>query len=557
MVLSLFTIITLWFIRVAPPLYSAHAIGQSIGGRVVDTQGEPVQDAEISLLVEGEDTPLAQTHTQDDGTYLLILPEFTNIDEGHVLIERHHFSHVEVPLTEQNIADIHNGVSITINEIVLERVFQLAFWVTTITFMGMLFLIATERLHKTLASLLAVSVIFGVSAVGGFFSEALFITDFEMAIEHVDFDVIFLLLGMMIVIGIIEETGIFQWMAYQAYKLSKGKAWLLSIILMLITAIASALLDNVTTMLLMTPITLQIALAMGVNPLTLLLPEVLASNVGGISTLIGTPTNILIGSYADLGFADFLINQTPGVILAIVGLIIYVMIRYRKEYQAAGSSLSPALLERLEANAQIKDMDKLKRSGVVFFVLMIMFIFGESIHLEPAVSAIIGAVAMLIWVHPHIEETLHVVDWTTLIFFIGLFIVIGAVQEVGLIFLVADWIAGAVGNDLNLALVVVIWSAAIMSGVVDNIPFAAAMLPVVDYLSGSIPATDKVLFYGLSVGAAMGGNTSLIGASANLVTAGISARAGYPISFKTFLSIGLPAMVVTVFLGTIWLLIRF
>jgi Na+/H+ antiporter NhaD/arsenite permease-like protein len=374
----------------------------------------------------------------------------------------------------------------------------------------------------------------------------------------VDFDVIFLVMGMMIVIAVIEETGIFQWMAYQAYRLSRGKVWLLVTILMIITSIASALLDNVTTMLLMAPITIQIALTLGINPLTVLIPEVLASNVGGISTLIGTPTNILIGSYAGLSFNDFVVNLTPGVLLAQVALTLYVILRYRKEYSAAGSRLSDAMRERLRESGRITDPEKLGKAGLIFGVMIIFFVAGDAIHLVPAVTAIIGAVAMLLWVTPDIEEMLKVVDWTTLMFFIALFIAVGALQEVGLISFVAAGIGGLVGGNLTVTILVLVWAAAMLSGVIDNIPFAATMLPVVAFLTRTVPgAESNVLWYGLSIGAAMGGNSTLIGASPNLVTAGIAERAGFRVTYVEFLKIGLPAMVITVAVGTIWLFIHF
>jgi Na+/H+ antiporter NhaD/arsenite permease-like protein len=334
--------------------------------------------------------------------------------------------------------------------------------------------------------------------------------------------------------------------------------WLLVTILIVITAIASALLDNVTTMLLMAPITIQIALTVGINPLALLLPEVLASNVGGISTLIGTPTNILIGSYAGLGFNDFLINLTPGVVLALVALTLYVVVYYGQEYAAAGSRLSDAMRERLRESGQITEPVKLRKAGAIFGVMLFFFIAGDAIHLVPAVTAIIGAVAMLLWVSPDIEEMLNVVDWTTLVFFIALFIAVGALQEVGLIGMIASGIGDLVGGNLTATILVLIWSAALLSGVIDNIPFAATMLPVVGYLSRTVPGAESgVLWYALSVGAAMGGNSTLIGASPNLVTAGIAERAGYRITYVDFLKVGLPATIVTVIIGTIWIFIRF
>jgi Na+/H+ antiporter NhaD/arsenite permease-like protein len=334
--------------------------------------------------------------------------------------------------------------------------------------------------------------------------------------------------------------------------------WLLVIVLMLLTAVASALLDNVTTMLLMAPITLQIALALGLNPLSLLIPEVLASNVGGIATLIGTPTNILIGSFANLSFNDFVVNLTPGVLLAMVGLIIYVQVFFRKEYRAAGSKLSPALSAKLAENARITHPAELRKAGIVFAGMLALFVFGEVLHLVPAVTALIGSTVLLVWIQPDVDEIIRAVDWTTLLFFIGLFVVVGAIQEVGLISLVAVAVGDLVGDNLQLAIVLIVYLAAFISMVVDNIPFTAAMLPVVGYLTVTIPGADNnALFYTLSVGSAMGGNGSLIGASPNLVTAGIAERAGYPFSYMGFMKVGLPSMILTVTLGLIWLLIRF
>ena len=552
-------IVILWLVaRFSPPSAALAADGRTIVGRVIDEQGKPVQDAEISLYINGGEEPIYQTVSQPDGSYLLIMPFEQEVRSVRIEVERPHFwPYVWTP-TREELDTLRSQGALIVGDITLERRLSAGFWVATLTFVGMLALIATERLHKTLAALLAVALIFGIGSVGGAFQPELFIFDFERALEYVDFEVIFLLLGMMIVVGIIEATGIFQWLAYQAYRLSRGKIWLLTIILIGITSFASALLDNVTTMLLMAPITLQIALALGIDPLSLLLPEVLASNVAGISTLIGTPTNILIGSYAGLGFNDFLINLTPGVVMALIGLTAYALFRYRKEHQKVGEGLSDALLKRLEENARIEDTARLLKAGIIFGSLLLLFIFGEAIHLTPAVSAIMGAVAMLIWVHPDIEQMMSVVDWTTLMFFIGLFMVIGAIEEVGLISLIAVGIGDIVGGNLTASVLAVSWLAAFLSGVVDNIPFTAAMLPVVDYLTQTTPgAENQILFYALSIGAAMGGNSSLIGASANLVTAGIAERAGYPITFKKFLAVGLPAVVITVSLGCIWLFIHF
>jgi Na+/H+ antiporter NhaD/arsenite permease-like protein len=364
-------------------------------------------------------------------------------------------------------------------------------------------------------------------------------------------------MGMMMVIAVVENTGIFHWLAYHAYRISRGKMWILLPVLMLITGISSAFLDNVTTMLLMTPITVQIALTLNLSPLVLLIPEVFASNVIGVSTLIGTPTNILIGSFGELSFNDFLVNLTPGILLAFVALVFYSWLTYRDELEGEISA-SPTLLEKLEERGKITNPKNLSKAGWVGAGMLILFVIGERIHLLPAVTALIGAAALLIWIRPNIEEMISAVDWTTLVFFMSLFIVVGSIQEVGLISMIATQIGNLIGENLPLAMIVVTWFSAILSMIIANIPFTAAMLPVIGYLTLIIPgANSKVLYYCLSIGAAMGGNGSLIGASANMITAGIAERAGYRITYQYFLKKGLPAVVITVTISLIWLFIRF
>jgi Na+/H+ antiporter NhaD/arsenite permease-like protein len=519
--------------------------------------GEPVHDAEVIALANDDTEPIAHSASQFDGTFLINLPR-AQYDSMVLHIERPHFQPTDLELDAAALGQLNECGSVQFSEISLERHITSGFWVATLSFALVLGLIALEKLHKTTAALLGAALVLGVSFVGGALDPSLFIFDFEIALEYVDFDVIFLVMGMMIVIAVIEETGIFQWMAYQAYRLSRGKLWLLVTILIVITAVASALLDNVTTMLLMAPITIQIALTLGLNPIALLMPEVLASNVGGISTLIGTPTNILIGSYAGLGFNDFLFNLTPGVVMALVVLTIYIVLRSRKQYAEAGGNLSDAMRERLKERGRITQPEKLRKAGIIFAFMLVLFITGDSFHLVPAVTAILGAVAMLLWVAPDIEEMMQVVDWTTLMFFIALFISVGALQEVGLISYIATGIGNLVGDNLLAATLILVWSAALLSGLIDNIPFAATMLPVVGYLTRTIPgAESNVLWYALSIGAAMGGNSTLIGSSPNLVTAGIAERAGYRMTYVEFLKVGLPATIITVIVGTVWLLIHF
>jgi Na+/H+ antiporter NhaD/arsenite permease-like protein len=327
---------------------------------------------------------------------------------------------------------------------------------------------------------------------------------------------------------------------------------------MAVTAVASALLDNFTTMLLMTPISLQIALAIGINPLALIIPEVLASNVGGISTLIGTPTNILIGAHANISFTDFLVNQTVGVVVALVVMALYILWHYRAEWRKQSGGISPSLYEMLEENARIEHPNQLRKSGIVFVLIIAGFVVGEQFHVVPAVPALIGATTLLVWLKPGIQRMITAVDWTTLVFFMALFMVVGAVQEVGTISLIAARIGQFVGDSLVLAIFVMVFGVGTLSVVIANIPLAASMLPVADFLTSTVPgAQTKALYYALSMGAAMGGNGTIVGGEANLVTAGITEQAGRPVSFGAFLKVGLPVTYLTLIVGFLWLLVRF
>lgn len=529
-----------------------------IYGSIYDTQGQPVTGVQVQLISQADQTPrqLATTLSQDNGSFALEIPEKLP-NEAALSFDRAHFDLSRRTLSDQEIQTLQSQQSLTLPVIELARETTPAFWIAAAIFAGMLILIATGFLHNTLASLVGIAAVFAVSYLGSALSEDLYIFSFQRALQYIDWNVIFLIMGMMMVIAVVENTGVFHWLAYFAYRISGGRMWVLLPVLMLITGVSSAFLDNVTTMLLMTPFTVQMAIALGISPLALLIPEVFASNVIGVSTLIGTPTNILIGSYAEISFNDFLVNLTPGVLLSFTGLTIYSWLMYRDELNEAKTG-SPVLLERLAERGQITNPEALKKAGWVGLGMLVLFVFGESIHLLPSVTALMGATTLLVWLKPDVEEMIDAVDWTTLVFFMSLFMVVGAIQEVGLISLIASWIGDLVGTNLALAMIVLTTMSAVLSMIVANIPFTAAMLPVVGFLTANIPAAEgKVLFYCLSVGAAMGGNGSLIGASANMITAGISERAGYKITYNYFLKKGFPALVITVGLALGWLFIRF
>jgi Na+/H+ antiporter NhaD/arsenite permease-like protein len=531
--------------------------GYLIHGTIFDNQDNPLAMTIIEIREGQQGEVIASVESHENGEWNLFITDIPSEDLT-LLIERPHFQEQVIQLQENEIQNLRQKGILGLGDIVLERRLTPAFWAATVIFVLVLLLIAFEKLHSTTAALAGLSAVFLVSFVGGTIHEDLFIFDFEQAISFINWNVIFLVMAMMIIIAVIERTGIFQWMAFQAYRMSRGHSWLLVLILMLITAVASALLDNFTTMLLMTPISLQIGLALGINPLALIIPEVLASNVGGITTLIGTPTNILIGAYAGIGFSDFLQNQTVGIVVALVGMAAFVLYFYRDEWRKQAGGISPKLYETLKENARLQDPSTLWKASLVFVLVLVGFIIGERYHIDVAVTALVGATIMLVWLKPDIHSMIIAVDWTTLVFFMALFIVVGAVQEVGLLALIASGMAHIIGENLILGIFVVVFGIGTLSTAIANIPLAASMLPIIKFLSATIPgASNQVLYYALSMGAAMGGNGLLIGAEANLVTAGITQQAGSPISFKEFLKVGLPVTYITLTAGFIWMILRF
>ena len=453
-----------------------------VTGFLEDNQGRPVRRAEIAAYSRGQSQlqsgdpqqpeagpqPFAKTESQADGSWELVLSNLP-ADPVSIDIERSHFYLQTVALGAEQLEVLDESGAYNVGELVLDRRISAGFWAATTIFLVMLLLIAFEVVHSVTAALLGLSAVYLVSGIGSVFFPDLYILTFHEGLEYINWEVIFLVMGMMIIIAIIERTGIFQWTAFQTYRLSGGRSWLLVIILMVVTALASALLDNFTTMLLMTPISLQIGLAIGINPLALVIPEVLASNVGGISTLIGTPTNILIGAYAGISFTDFLVNQTFGVVAAMIVLSVFVLFHYRGEWRKSRGGISPKLYETLEKNARIANSRDLWRSGIVFVFVLAGFIVGEHIDMPPAIPALVGATVLLVWLKPDVHEMISAVDWTTLVFFMALFIVVGAVQEVGLISLVAAGMSVLIGQNLILGIIVIVLGVGTLSTVVTNI----------------------------------------------------------------------------------------
>jgi Na+/H+ antiporter NhaD/arsenite permease-like protein len=403
-------------------------------------------------------------------------------------------------------------------------------------------LIATERMHKTLAAL-----------AGGIAMVLLGIVSQEEAFEEIDFNVIFLLAGMMILAGIIRKTGVFGWIAVRAARLAGGDPYRILVILSVITAVASAFLDNVTTVVLVGPITLFLAARLGMNPFPFLMSEILASNIGGAATLIGDPPNILIGSAAGLDFGAFLVNMAPlsGILLAIYLVAARWLFR---DLLTADPELRDSLLE-LNEREMITDPPLLRRSLAVLGLTLVGFLFHGALGLEAATVALTGAVVLMVVARESPDEVLRDVEWPTLFFFIGLFMLVAGVIEIGLIDAVADGIGTVTGGALAGTSLLVLWLSAILSGIIDNIPYTATMIPVVEQLAEGQP--NDALWWALAIGADLGGNATIIGASANVILAGMAEREGHPIRFGQFLRYGLPVTAGTMVIATAYVWLRY
>lgn len=409
-----------------------------------------------------------------------------------------------------------------------------------------------------------------VALLGATLAVGLGVLTQEQAIRGVDFNTIGLLTGMMVLVGVTKDSGIFQFLAIKAAKMAKGSPWGILVMLSIITAVLSAFLDNVTTVLLVAPVTLLIADELQINPYPLLFAEINASNSGGTATLIGDPPNIMIGSATHLTFNDFIIHLTPLSLVVFTVTLVPLWFLYGRHM-----SVSPQARERVMAfneYAAIRDVRLLKQSLVVFGLVIVGFVLAHPLHLEPATIAMGGAALLLLLVtvgsdpesaSHKLHEFFTRVEWVTIFFFIGLFIIVAGIEQAGLLKMMAGWMLSLTGGDFAVTTMVVLWISAVLSAVVDNIPFVATMIPMIkDMLpafeaAGVPPHQLEGLWWALAAGACLGGNGTLIGASANLIVAGIAERGGVPFRFLPFLKVAFPLMLLQVGISAVYVWWRY
>ena len=374
------------------------------------------------------------------------------------------------------------------------------------------------------------------------------------ALSYIDFNTIGLLVGMMVLVAIIRQSGLFEYVAIKAAKMVHGDPWKIMIAFILLTAVLSGILDNVTTVLLVGPMTIAIAKMLEINPVPFLMTQILASNAGGTATLIGDPPNIMIGSAANLSFMDFLKNTGIAVVLVIIFMIVMMRFVYKKEIEVEG--LDTSKIMNLDPDKSITDKPLLIKGVVVIVLVILGFIFHDQIGMETSVIALTAAAVMLIIGGVNVDNAIQDVEWTPIAFFMALFVVVGGLTETGVIKQVAAVIIERTAGHPVMMMLILLWASALLSSFLNNIPFIATLIPLVLALKADGMDAEP-LWWAISLGACLGGNGTMIGASANVVLSDISTKHGYPITFKSYLRVGMPFMLGSVFISMVFLLVKY
>ncbi len=541
----------------------------AISGLATNPMGKGLKEVEVEVLVNGQHVKPtgkeAEIVTGKPGGFVadIILPPGT-LPAAKVEVKAAKPSWKPVPATK--VLVVEAGVDAQGNKLfqaaqnlTLNRTITPGFWIATIVLLLVYVVISFEWMHRTLISFLGAALIIFITYTLGHWDKSFYIISFDEAMGAIDLNVIFLLMGMMLFVGVMKRTGMFQFLAYKAYAMAKGNVFVLSLFLQVITAVVSAFLDNVTTMLLVLPVTIEIAVTLKINPLVLLIPEVFASNVGGTATLIGDPPNILIGSYAGLTFGQFVQNLSLVCAMCLGVSSLYFLWWHKQDYLKAEVKDIPRTIAYLKDEYQITDKKLMVQGLLLLGFTILFFILGGILHLPVSIPALVGALLLVAISRVDIVELLEKeVEWPTLVFFIGLFMVIAGAEETGLIQMIANWVKDLSKGNLTAAIIIVLWVSAIASAFIDNIPFTATMLPIIAFLNQTIPGAESgVLWWSLALGACLGGNGTMIGASANVVTVGLAEKAGYKISFMEYMKACWWPMMITVTIAMVYLLIAY
>lgn len=404
--------------------------------------------------------------------------------------------------------------------------------------------IVSEKVHRTVVAL-----------VGAALLAVTHVMSPEDAVHAIDFNTIGLLVGMMIIVGITRQTGVFEYLAIRAAKMSRGEPLKIMAALSLVTGVLSAFLDNVTTVLLIVPVTFAIVRQLQISPVPILIAEIFSSNIGGTATLIGDPPNIMIGSAAHLGFMDFLINLTPIVIVVYVLTLSLLRLIYRRQLVARPEL--QANIMKLNENDELKNIPLLKKCLFVLALTIAGFVIHQYVHLESSVIALSGASLLLLVTREEPEHALHAVEWPVIFFFVGLFVIVGALEKVGVIEAIAAASLELTGGVMIPTAMLILWLSAIASAFVDNIPFVATMIPLIHdmgRLGGMSLKELNLLWWSLSLGACLGGNGTIIGASANVVVIGMAEKRGMPISFISYFKVAFPLMILSIVLCSAYMI---
>ncbi|RDB64402.1 hypothetical protein C1878_00650 [Gordonibacter sp. 28C] len=415
--------------------------------------------------------------------------------------------------------------------------------VSVAVFVVVMAAIMTEKLHRSLAAIVGAMVVL-----------ALHVLSFDAAMEHIDFNTLGVLLGMMLFVSVVKLSGMFEFLAIKCARLAKGDPWKVMLLFVLLTAVLSAFLDNVTTVLLIGPMTLTVCKLLDVNPIPFFMTEILASNIGGTATLIGDPPNIMIGSAAGFTFFDFIVYDAPAVVVILAAVLVVFYFLYGRKMHV--NDEHRAQIMELDEHAMIKNKRLLKQSYVMIGLVVVGFMAHGALGLESSVIALGAAGIIMLISGESIEEALSQVEWTTLAFFAGLFVIVGAMAETGVIEMLAHALIGATGGNVFVTMLVLLVGSAVISSFLDNIPFVATMIPIL--LAMESTGMDVTpLWWAVSLGACLGGNGTLIGASANVVLSDISKKHGHEITFVQFFKTGFPIMLLTVVIAGLYLVVRF